>query len=111
MPIYEYEPDGFTCYICHGRFEVLQGVDEPALTTCPMCGLECRRVVSKPNFAISKALDYDKAGKKGFVTFRKSGEGEWERVAGEGAAGMRTGDKPAKKEPRPKKKFDLDDAT
>jgi len=38
---YEYE-----CRNC-GRFEYAQSIKDEALTKCPHCGAECKRVISK----------------------------------------------------------------
>ena len=84
MPIYEYEPDDRTCYMCDGRVEVLQSVDEAPLEYCPTCGLEVRRVVSSAAFKMAKGVTADKAASRGFTTWRKSDKGVWERVAGDG---------------------------
>lgn len=83
MPIYEYEPLE-TCALCDGRFEVLQAISEEALTQCPHCPKACRRVVSSAAFRTTGDLNYDHAAKKGFSTYKKAGEGTWEKVAGTG---------------------------
>ena len=41
MPTYEYE-----CQTCHERLEAVQKFADPALTTCPACGGELRKVFS-----------------------------------------------------------------
>ncbi len=41
MPTYEYE-----CHACHQRVEAVQKFSEPALTVCPLCGGELRKVFS-----------------------------------------------------------------
>jgi putative FmdB family regulatory protein len=42
MPIYEYK-----CDSCEHEFEELQGVNEPALVTCPRCSAHAlRRLIS-----------------------------------------------------------------
>lgn len=84
MPLYEYEPDERDCLICHGRFEVLQSVSEAAYSECPFCGMACRRVVSRAALKLKINTDADHAAKKGLTTWRKSGEGRWEKVAGPG---------------------------
>ncbi|MBS1718437.1 MAG: zinc ribbon domain-containing protein [Armatimonadetes bacterium] len=84
MPIYEYEPVDHDCKQCHGRFEMLQRVDEEALTVCPTCGKACRRVVSRPSFKMDTNTSPDKAAEKGFTTYKRSGKGNYERVAGSG---------------------------
>ena len=41
MPTYEYE-----CQECHQRLEAVQSFSDPALTICPVCGGELRKVFS-----------------------------------------------------------------
>ena len=41
MPTYEYE-----CQTCHERIEAVQRFTDPALTLCPKCGGELRKVFS-----------------------------------------------------------------
>jgi len=41
MPTYEYE-----CQACHERLEAVQKFSDTALTTCPKCGGELRKVFS-----------------------------------------------------------------
>ena len=85
MPIYEYEPRDHECLICPNRIEILQGIADEALTVCPYCGLEIRKVVSRASFGVAKTMDYDKAGERGLTTFRRVEKGKWEKVGGPGA--------------------------
>lgn len=80
MPVYEYEPDDRDCFMCEGRVAAIQGIDEPPLEWCPWCGLEVKRVVSNVAFKVDKG---HKPGTRGFSTFRKAGDGVWEKVEGE----------------------------
>lgn len=50
MPIYEYEAisPGRKCKKCTSIFEVIQRLSEPPLATCPECGGEIRRKISRP---------------------------------------------------------------
>lgn len=41
MPTYEYE-----CQACHERLEAVQSFSDPALSVCPRCGGELRKVFS-----------------------------------------------------------------
>ncbi len=84
MPIYEYEPLNHDCLICSGRVEALQGVNDPPHEFCPTCGMEVRRVVSRANVKVERGMSADKAAERGFATFKRSGKGTYERVAGEG---------------------------
>ncbi|MCL1817686.1 MAG: hypothetical protein FWG35_02060 [Spirochaetaceae bacterium] len=40
MPTYEYE-----CKSCSHKFEILQSMSDPPLTTCPECGKDVRRLI------------------------------------------------------------------
>lgn len=85
MPVYEYEPDDRECLMCEGRVDVIQDVAEQALQYCPYCGLEVRRVISQVSFKLAGELpQMDKAGRKGFTTFRRAEKGVWERIDGVG---------------------------
>jgi putative FmdB family regulatory protein len=84
VPIYEYEPDNRHCFMCDQRVEVMQGANEEPLQFCPHCGLEVKRIISQASFSMRSGVDVDKAGERGFTTWKKSGKGVWERVAGEG---------------------------
>jgi len=50
MPIYEYEAlsPGRRCLKCSRPFEVIQRLSDPPLPSCPECGQEVRRKISKP---------------------------------------------------------------
>jgi putative FmdB family regulatory protein len=84
MPIYEYEPVDWDCAICRNRLEVLQSAREAALSLCPTCGLEVRRLVSRAQVAVARAKGSDRAAEKGLTTFRRVERGKWEKVAGPG---------------------------
>lgn len=84
MPIYEYELLQGDCQICSGRFDALQPISEEALTRCPTCGLEVKRVVSQATFKTRSKFNAGKAGEKGLTTYQRTQEGQWEKVAGPG---------------------------
>jgi putative FmdB family regulatory protein len=49
MPIYEYQSSGEFeegCQKCREPFEVLQGIGEESLKTCPSCGAAVRKLIS-----------------------------------------------------------------
>jgi len=46
MPTYEY-----ACPSC-GTFDKSQKISEPALTACPTCGQEVKRLISRSSFAL-----------------------------------------------------------
>jgi putative FmdB family regulatory protein len=50
MPIYEYEATfpGRKCKKCSAFFEVIQRLSDPPLASCPECGKEIRRKISRP---------------------------------------------------------------
>lgn len=108
MPLYEYEKVGGDCLICGGRFAVLQSADEPPLDFCPTCGLEARKVISKASIVQARQVDYQKAAERGLSTFRKSGKGTWEKIAGPGVDAI-VGE-PESAKPAPKKPIDLDES-
>ncbi len=70
--------------MCPGRFEALQSLGDDPLLHCPHCGLPCKRVVSRAAIKLRGELNYEKAAKKGLTTWKRTGEGKWEKVAGEG---------------------------
>src|SRR5580704_5821568 len=84
MPIYEYEPDDRECLMCDGHVDVIQDLSEEPLKYCPSCGLEVRRVISRASFSMRMAPSSQKAADRGFTTWKRSGEGVWEKVAGGG---------------------------
>lgn len=84
MPVYEYEHLYDECEMCGDRFAVVQSLDEEPLEYCPCCGLEVKRVVSQISTMKSRPFSAGKAAKQGFTTWKKSGEGEWEKVDGPG---------------------------
>lgn len=49
MPIYEYEAisPGRKCQKCTSSFEVIQRLSDPPLASCPECGKEIRRRISR----------------------------------------------------------------
>lgn len=70
--------------MCPGKFAVLQNVSDEPLDYCPGCGLECKRVISRANIKTGTALTASNAAKKGFTTWKRVGEGKWEKLDGPG---------------------------
>lgn len=68
--------------MCDGRIEVMQGVKDEPYKFCPYCGMSVVRVISKASIKVNSGLTPEKAAQKGFSTFKKSGKGVWEKVAG-----------------------------
>ena len=75
MPIYEYETasPGRKCRRCSTVFEVIQRLSDPPLTSCPECGKEVRRRISRPRIILpgsaggqdaveKKVADYERRG-------------------------------------------------
>jgi putative FmdB family regulatory protein len=111
MPIYEYEHKAAPPESCETRFEVLQKASDDALSICPNCGAEVKRVVSHAQFRTKTDHSPDRAAAKGFTTYKKSGEGVWEKTGGEGVdaiVGSEEEIQSVKEESKPVKTFDLD---
>lgn len=112
MPVYEYEPVDHDCLICEGRIDAIQSAAEEPLQFCPYCGLEVRRIISKATFKLAGELpQMDKAGRKGFTTFRRAEKGVWERVDGVGpdyVVGTKEDMERVEADKKPKKVLDLD---
>lgn len=100
--------------MCDGRVAAIQGVNEDPLKFCPHCGMEVRRVISRATFKLAgEAPALDKAGKKGFTTFRRAEKGVWERVDGVGPdyiSGTKEDIAAVEAEKSPKRVVDLDKA-
>lgn len=79
MPVYQFE-----CLACEIVFEDLQDISSSTPTPCPACGKECNRIVSQVSVTIRKDISPDKAAQRGFTTYKRAGEGVWEKQAGEG---------------------------
>ncbi len=98
--------------MCEGRVDVIQSIHEEALKYCPWCGLDVRRIVSRATIKLSSSVPDDKAGRKGFTTFRRAEKGVWEKVGGEGPeilAGSKEDIEAVEAEKAPAKKvIDLD---
>jgi putative FmdB family regulatory protein len=112
MPIYEYKPKEGGCERCEDAFEVFQQCSDEPLNKCPTCGTEVVRIISLSSFNTSKAFTYDEAAAKGFTTFKRAGEGRWDKIAGPGVdaiVGSKEDMEAIKEEKlRPKKVIDLD---
>jgi putative FmdB family regulatory protein len=54
MPIYEYRPVQSGCSYCRRGFDVLQNISEQPLQTCPRCGAEVRRAISRFSACVSE---------------------------------------------------------
>lgn len=85
MPVYEYGPVSGSCKICNGRFERFQSINDEAYSKCPICNEPCKRLISA--VAVAKTpgdlLSDKNVGRAGFTKYKKTGEGTYEKVAGE----------------------------
>jgi hypothetical protein len=98
--------------MCEGVVSVFQGVEEESLQFCPSCGLGVRKIISRASFTMRTGPNHDKAGQRGFTTWKKSGAGVWEKVAGPGVdviAGTPEQVAEVKAEDKPKKILELGD--
>lgn len=75
MPIYEYETvdPRKACPKCKGRFEVIQGINEAPLLTCPSCGQRVRKVVSWCRAAIVETSDEHLRVARSISEYEKAG--------------------------------------
>jgi predicted nucleic acid-binding Zn ribbon protein len=90
MPVYVYEvilPDGSG----GETFEVLQSMSESPLTVHPETGQSVRRAVTAPNVTgkwseagMNANLSDKQLAAKGFTKYIKTGEGNYEKTAGDG---------------------------
>lgn len=90
MPLYLYEvvlPDDSA----GETFEVLQGMNEPALTVHPETGEPVRRVFGTPNAPRSWTDSHGKSKlsdksleRMGFTKYVKGGNGKYDKVVGKG---------------------------
>lgn len=86
MPIRVYQASGEQyCQHCLAGFERLEKMDAMAITQCPHCGAALRRCVSAPSVihADGSMLKPANLEQHGFTQYRKVGQGEYERSAGQ----------------------------
>ena len=67
-------------------FEIMQSIDEEALTACPECGNAVERVLSGATSIRSERIDAEKLARNGMTTYKRVGKGAYEKVAGDDAA-------------------------
>ena len=86
MPLYVYqviETDGSEGEV----FEVLQSMNEAALTAHPENGKPVKRLLSAPNTVTKYAagnLSPSRLGSLGFTQYKKAGDGHYEKTTGSG---------------------------
>ena len=91
MPTYEYE-----CRKCGHRFEEFQSMKDAALTVCPKCGGELKRLIGTGAGFIFKGSGF-------YITDYRS-PGYSEKKKGESGDKPKTESKPETPKPEPKKK-------
>ncbi|HYE80098.1 MAG TPA: FmdB family zinc ribbon protein [bacterium] len=77
MPIYVYEVEGGTCPDCPGRFDMLEGINDPPLRVCPACERPVRRIMA-PAVGIVKGAGgnpIEKAQAAGFRALKRDDDG------------------------------------
>lgn len=80
MPIYEYELCEGDCKVCGGKFSLNRPISRPALTHCPLCRKQVRKIISQFSSPIKlKPLSISDAKKSGFTVLKRVGKGEYER--------------------------------
>lgn len=80
MPIYEYETVDEDCKVCGGRFELRRPADREALTKCPLCKKNVRKVISSVNTPkMTKPLSVSDAKKAGFQVYHRRDKGVYEK--------------------------------
>ncbi|PTY02193.1 FmdB family transcriptional regulator [Verrucomicrobia bacterium LW23] len=80
MPTYEYELAEGVCRICRGPFTIRRPMDANVLEKCPLCKKPVRRVYSRINVPkVTAPVSVADAKNAGFVTYKKIGNGEYER--------------------------------
>ncbi len=81
MPLREYialDPQN-ACDHCREGFEQMEGIETAALPACPRCGGKVQRQLSAPSIGGSKSGLDDRAKNAGFTTYKKLGNGEYEK--------------------------------
>jgi len=81
MPIREYaaRDAGNSCDHCREGFERMEALDAEALEACPRCGAVVSRQLSAPSIGSSQSGLHDRAKSAGFTTYKKTGQGEYEK--------------------------------
>jgi len=81
MPIREYtaRDAGKSCDHCREGFERVEGIEDAPLESCPRCGAAVARQLSAPAIGASRSGLHDRAKSAGFTTYKKTGQGEYEK--------------------------------
>ena len=81
MPIYEYQtlnPKG-ACNACRNGFEILQGINEEPLSTCPACGKKVKKIISWCHSAMMDTSEEYASMEKKLKNYEN--EGMWSHAA------------------------------
>jgi putative FmdB family regulatory protein len=93
MPTYEYR-----CRDCGHTFDAVQAMVDDALTVCPVCGGELRKVFAPPAISFKGSGFYaTDHGKKSKSSGEKSGEGAGEKAREKPAASTESSDSKSEK--------------
>lgn len=88
MPIYAYKAVAReqSCDYCQIEFELLRGLSEEQLKSCPHCGTPVIQIISAPNLKSGDAnlLDSKNIASHGFTQYKRAGDGVYEKTAGSG---------------------------
>ncbi len=87
MPLFKYGHTQEKGKDCPEVFEVLQNRSEPELTVCPDCGKPVRKMLNIRVASIKSEKDMlspKNLANHGFTQYKKSGDGFYEKTAGEG---------------------------
>jgi putative FmdB family regulatory protein len=80
MPLYEYELCDGECKVCGGKFTLRRPVNAEALTKCPLCKRQVRKLISSFSSPVHlKPLSVTDAKQAGFTVLKRVGKGEYEK--------------------------------
>ena len=95
MPTYEYR-----CRACGHTFDVVHGMTDDALTVCPVCGGDLRKVFAPPAISFKGSGFYaTDHGKKSKTSAEKTGETSGEKPAASTESSDSKSEKKDSKEP------------
>ncbi len=87
MPLYKYGHTDGKGPDCPEEFEVLQSRTEAVLEVCPTCGKPVRKMLNIRVASVrseKEMLSPKNLASHGFTQYKKSGDGFYEKTAGEG---------------------------
>ncbi len=79
MPIYTYKSTGAGCNYCREGFDELQSMKAPALTVCPQCGGEVKRIPAPVRGNVNR-LSNSNLRDHGFTKLENRGDGTFEKM-------------------------------